>query len=64
VSPSPSVSPSASTSPGAYPAWAPNVTYATGARVTYGGRTYQCRQAHTSITGWEPANVAALWLAV
>ncbi|WP_158554115.1 carbohydrate-binding protein [Micromonospora deserti] len=67
---SPSTSPSAppsaspSTSPGAYQAWAPNTAYAVGARVTYDGRAYQCRQAHTSITGWEPPNVAALWQAL
>ncbi|MFC7763792.1 carbohydrate-binding protein [Catellatospora bangladeshensis] len=66
ASPSPSTSPSASpsTSPGAYPAWAPNTYYAAGVRVTYGGRTWQCRQNHTSLVGWEPPNVGALWLAV
>ncbi|WP_455644293.1 carbohydrate-binding protein [Paenibacillus lactis] len=26
------------------------------------GKTYECRQAHTSLPGWEPANVPALWL--
>ncbi|GAA3143125.1 glycosyl hydrolase family 18 protein [Nonomuraea roseoviolacea] len=41
--------------------WAPNVTYATGARVTYNGVTYECIQGHTSQTGWEPPNVPALW---
>ncbi|GAA3164865.1 hypothetical protein GCM10010466_64710 [Planomonospora alba] len=41
--------------------WAPNTAYAVGARVTYGGATYQCRQAHTSLPGWEPPNVPALW---
>lgn len=79
ASPSPSVSPSASPSPssspstsptpspsttGAYPAWAPNTAYAVGARVTYGGLNYQCRQAHTSIVSWEPPNVPALWLLI
>jgi hypothetical protein len=44
--------------------WAPYTTYAVGATVTYGGRTYRCIQAHTSLPGWEPANVAALWSAV
>ncbi|HWG99224.1 MAG TPA: lytic polysaccharide monooxygenase, partial [Pilimelia sp.] len=48
----------------AAPAWAANTAYATGARVTYGGRVYQCRQAHTSLPGWEPPNVPALWTAV
>lgn len=44
------------------PAWAPNTSYQQGALVTYGGKTYECRQAHTSLPGWEPANVPALWL--
>ncbi|HTX91620.1 MAG TPA: carbohydrate-binding protein [Anaerolineales bacterium] len=42
-------------------AWAPNVAYAVGDTVTYNGLTYQCLQAHTSLTGWEPPNVPALW---
>ncbi|HTX91622.1 MAG TPA: carbohydrate-binding protein [Anaerolineales bacterium] len=42
-------------------AWAPNVAYAVGDTVTYNGSTYQCIQAHTSLTGWEPPNVPALW---
>jgi streptogrisin C len=41
--------------------WAPGVAYAAGAQVTYGGATYRCAQAHTSMTGWEPPNVPALW---
>jgi chitin-binding protein len=41
--------------------WQPNTAYAVGARVTYGGSTFQCRQSHTSIPGWEPPNVPALW---
>jgi chitin-binding protein len=41
--------------------WAPNTAYAVGATVTYGGSTYRCRQAHTSLPGWEPPNVPALW---
>jgi len=44
--------------------WAPNTFYAVGARVTYAGRAYQCRQAHTSLPGWEPPNALALWLPV
>lgn len=48
-------------SPGAQ-AWAPNVSYKVKDEVTYGGKTYLCRQAHTSLSGWEPANVPALWL--
>ncbi|WP_165861147.1 fibronectin type III domain-containing protein [Paenibacillus paeoniae] len=42
-------------------AWAANVSYKLGDLVTYGGRTYSCRQNHTSLPGWEPSNVPALW---
>ncbi|MBH5316948.1 fibronectin type III domain-containing protein [Paenibacillus sp. GSMTC-2017] len=42
-------------------AWAPNVSYKVGDQVTFGGRTYSCRQPHTSLLGWEPTNVPALW---
>ena len=45
----------------AYAAWAPNTWYAVGARVTYDGTDYECIQAHTSLTGWEPPIVPALW---
>ncbi|HWH01063.1 MAG TPA: carbohydrate-binding protein, partial [Pilimelia sp.] len=31
---------------------------------SHGGRIYQCRQAHTSLPGWEPPHVPALWLPV
>ncbi|MEU4768646.1 family 20 glycosylhydrolase [Actinosynnema sp. NPDC023794] len=41
--------------------WAPNRAYTVGAQVTYNGVTYQCRQSHTSLPGWEPPNVPALW---
>lgn len=44
-----------------YVAWAPNISYKVGDMVTYGGKNYMCVQAHTSLTGWEPANVPALW---
>ncbi|WP_025848198.1 fibronectin type III domain-containing protein [Paenibacillus ehimensis] len=46
---------------GAQP-WAPGVAYKTGDEVTYEGKTYVCRQNHTSLQGWEPPYVAALWL--
>jgi chitinase len=42
-------------------AWAPNVSYSVNQLVTYGGHTYKCIQAHTSLVGWEPPNVPALW---
>ena len=44
--------------------WTPGVTYLVGQRVTYGGLTYQCRQQHTALQGWEPPATPALWLAV
>lgn len=42
-------------------AWAPNTAYAVNDTVTYSGSTYTCIQAHTSLVGWEPSNVPALW---
>ncbi|MEV5548160.1 carbohydrate-binding protein [Streptomyces sp. NPDC052309] len=41
--------------------WAPGRSYTAGDRVTYGGAAYRCLQAHTSMAGWEPPNVPALW---
>jgi chitinase len=42
--------------------WAVNTAYTVGQIVTYNGKRYQCRQSHTSLPGWEPPNVLALWL--
>lgn len=42
-------------------AWQAYTSYATGAGVTYAGNTYICRQGHTSLPGWEPSAVPALW---
>lgn len=42
-------------------AWAPNTAYAVNDTVTYGGCTYKVIQAHTSLTGWEPPVVPALF---
>lgn len=45
-----------------YPEWAENKAYTAGFKVQYVGKLFRCRQAHTSITGWEPsAATAALW---
>ncbi|MWV43283.1 chitinase [Paenibacillus sp. HJL G12] len=44
------------------PAWAPNTAYSVGTEVTYAGVVYKCQLAHTSLTGWEPPNVPALWV--
>jgi hypothetical protein len=54
------------TTPGPTPppgetSWQPNTYYPIGAQVTYSGTRYRCRQAHTSITTWEPPNTPALW---
>lgn len=46
--------------------WADGVDYAVGDEVAYpdeNGALYTCLQAHTSLTGWEPPNVPALWQA-
>ena len=42
--------------------WAAGVAYSVGPRVTYNGQAYTVRQSHTSLTGWEPPHVPALWL--
>lgn len=61
--PTPTSTPTRTPSPTQPPngSWAPSVAYAVGSTVTYGGATYQCVQAHTSLAGWEPPNVPALW---
>ncbi|MFF4417813.1 M4 family metallopeptidase [Streptosporangium sp. NPDC001559] len=35
--------------------------YNAGDVVTYNGASYRCLQGHTSLPGWEPPNVPALW---
>lgn len=44
-----------------YPEWASGVDYPHGYKVQDGGRLWRCRQAHSSIVGWEPVNAPALW---
>ncbi|AFH63946.2 fibronectin type III domain-containing protein [Paenibacillus caseinilyticus] len=46
---------------GAAAPWQANTAYKAGDQVTYSGKSYQCLQNHTSLTGWEPPNVPALW---
>jgi hypothetical protein len=53
---------SPTTAPPAGTAWAAYTPYKLGQAVTYNGVKYTCRQPHTSLPGWEPANVLALWL--
>ncbi|MBP0455941.1 dioxygenase family protein [Streptomyces montanisoli] len=47
--------------PGGSGTWAAGTAYRAGDQVTYDSVTYRCVQAHTSMTGWEPPNVPALW---
>lgn len=47
--------------PGEAQAWEPYVAYSVNQEVSYNGGVYRCIQAHTSLPGWEPANVPALW---
>ncbi|MBW4721072.1 lytic polysaccharide monooxygenase [Saccharothrix obliqua] len=49
------------TTPPAGGTWTTGVSYAVGTQVTYGGASFRCLQAHTSLTGWEPPNTASLW---
>ena len=44
--------------------WAAGVTYAIDDVVVYNEANYRCLQAHTSQVGWEPPNVASLWVAI
>jgi chitinase/chitodextrinase len=57
----PITTPTATPAQGSYPAWAPNTSYKVGSIVSYNGFNYRCIQAHTSLTGWEPPIVPALW---
>lgn len=41
--------------------WKPNILYKIGDIVIYNGNKYLCTMVHTSLLGWEPSNVPALW---
>ncbi len=41
--------------------WQAGISFKSGSLVLYQGIKYKCLQSHTSITGWEPPNVPALW---
>lgn len=60
----PDVDPTDENAAPAIAAWTTSVAYKVGDKVTYGGFTWQCTQAHTSQAGWEPPNVPALWAKV
>jgi predicted carbohydrate-binding protein with CBM5 and CBM33 domain len=61
TTPPPSTPPPTTQPPAPGGTWAPNVAYRVGDVVTYGGASYRCVQAHTSLPGWEPPNAPALW---
>ena len=42
--------------------WAIGVNYTVGSVVTYNGHSYKCQIPNTSIDGWQPSNVPALWI--
>ena len=44
-----------------YPEWQADIEYPVAHKVQSGDRLWRCRQAHRSIVGWEPENVASLW---
>ncbi len=45
--------------------WAPGTAYKVDDVVTFNGKKFKCRQAHTSIRSWEPSQFTlALWLPV
>jgi hypothetical protein len=62
TSPPPTTPPT--TNPPSGTPWAPYTAYTVGQKVTYDGKLYQCRQSHTSLPGWEPPIVLALWLPI
>lgn len=41
--------------------WQTGISYKSGSIVLYQGLKYKCLQSHTSIAGWEPPSVPALW---
>lgn len=44
--------------------WKSWTAYKTGDKITFDGVTYECRQGHTTLPGWEPPVVLALWLPI
>jgi len=61
TTPPPTTTTTTTASPPPSGTWAAGTAYAVGALVSYNGLNYQCLQAHTAITGWEPPNAASLW---
>ncbi len=59
----PSINQTKSSSPptSEYPIWETNKDYKFGDYVSYENQTYTCLVAHTSLPGWTPYAVPALW---
>jgi hypothetical protein len=65
----PTTTPPAATTPPSTPptsapaaaAWAPFTDYVAGQLVTFGGVEYQVQETHTSLPGWEPTALPALF---
>lgn len=49
---------------GFYPEWVAGVAYEVGFKVQRNGSLWRVLQAHTSQAGWEPENVASLWVMI
>jgi hypothetical protein len=47
--------------PPLHPAWQAGDVFKIGDYRSWNGKAWRCIQGHTAITGWEPANVPALW---
>lgn len=47
-----------------FPVWAIGIAYEVNQRIRYGDKLYRVVQAHTSLEGWEPPAVPALWTEV
>ncbi|MEV7010027.1 carbohydrate-binding protein [Streptosporangium sp. NPDC051022] len=47
-----------------FPAWTVSRDYKVADMISYDGHIYQCIQAHSSLAGWEPPGVPALWRAL
>ena len=47
--------------PASISTWAVGASYTTGSLVSYHGVVYRCVQGHTTVDGWYPDIVPALW---
>ena len=54
----------AATVPELITAWSYPVDYAEGARRSFGGKVYKCRQGHTSQADWTPDKTPDLWAVI